>query len=113
MKNIYALVLITSFLGTANSLAMDSLDDNPAFLNTFFAERQEYLTQKNETRGTHAAKKSTEKSAMSEKNMIDSKWCDSKPHSNLSTNEGSINKNAFTLWVLSIMLATWIHAINN
>ncbi|MFZ5954169.1 MAG: hypothetical protein ACOYT8_03695 [Candidatus Dependentiae bacterium] len=104
-------ILAGSFIVSANSFAMDSLDDNPAFLNTFFNERQEYLKEipatEKEPEVNGAPQINTQK-------MVFDKWCDCKPLIS-STNDKSTDtlssdaKQIFKFYILSIILATFCH----
>ncbi|BDC35308.1 hypothetical protein Noda2021_12660 [Candidatus Dependentiae bacterium Noda2021] len=113
-KNILLLALFTIISVSAfKTHTMDSLDDNPAFLNKFFAEREEFLQEKTESRATATEAKSVQPVA-AKNSMIDSKWCDSKPASQATASNAnnSTTQQVFKLWVLSIMLATWFHTIS-
>lgn len=90
---------------------MDALDDNPAFLNSFFAERQEFLQQQ-ESKPEQPLVELAAPVAPSQKNNFD-RWCDCKPAlSQSGTTTESFSEGAkqiFKFYVLSIVLATFCH----
>jgi hypothetical protein len=117
MKQHLVLTLFAMCLLGASStstVCMDSLDDNPAFLNTFFNERQEYLKQQTPAQEEPVVPAELSVVAV-QKNIID-RWCDCKPIAAQSTtSQGPISdgaKEIFKFYVLGIILATFCHHLS-